>query len=141
MRIFLVPLSLKSFVKDLKFEFFLINCLFEGLSLIVGRTCNESIEDRVLRRIFLMFGGQVTGNLIQIFTEGFRVLLIVPNFIWMRISFISHVTCIGELGMLYNVLICWSDGRERLVILGVDVCVKSKWNLIIYTGGSTAPLF
>ena len=62
----------------------------------MGRTCSEGAEGN----IFIMWGGQVTGSLIEMGTEEFYA------FITMRISFMSHVTCLGELGKVYNVLVC-----------------------------------
>jgi hypothetical protein len=50
-------------------------------------------------------GGQVTGSLMKMRTEEFHVLQIVPHFIRMRISFMSHVACMGELGKGYNILV------------------------------------
>lgn len=50
-------------------------------------------------------GGQVTGSLMKMCTEEFNALQIVPHFIRMRISFVSHVAWMGKLGKAYNVLV------------------------------------
>lgn len=55
---------------------------------------------------------QVTGSLTKMRTEGFLALHIVPHFIRMNISFMSHVTCMGELEKLYKVLVGRSE-RKR----------------------------
>lgn len=59
----------------------------------------------MLKGIFLLWG-QITASLIKMGTEEFCSLQIVPHFIRMRISFMSHVACLGELGKAYNVLVC-----------------------------------
>jgi hypothetical protein len=71
----------------------------------VGRTCSKGVENSVLRGIFLLWV-QVSVSLIKMVAEKFCVLQIVPHFIKMRISFMSHVTCMGGLGKAYNVLVC-----------------------------------
>ena len=71
----------------------------------MGRTCSKAVENSVLRGIFSLWG-QVTVSVIKMVTEEFCALHIVPHFIRMRISFMSHVTCMGGLGKAYNVLVC-----------------------------------
>ena len=56
--------------------------------------------------------GQVTGNLMKICTEEFHALHIVPHCIRVRISFMSHVACMGELGKAYKVVVGRSEGKR-----------------------------
>ena len=71
----------------------------------MGRTCSKGVENSVLRGIFLLWV-QVSVSLLKMVTGMFCVLQIVPYFIKMRITFMSHVTCMGGLGKAYNVLVC-----------------------------------
>jgi hypothetical protein len=45
-------------------------------------------------------------------TEELHALHILPHFIRMRISFMSHVACMGDLGKAYKVLVGRSEGKR-----------------------------
>jgi hypothetical protein len=48
----------------------------------------------------------------KVHTEEFHALHIVPHFIRMRISFMSHVACVGDLGKAYKVVVGRSEGKR-----------------------------
>jgi hypothetical protein len=57
-------------------------------------------------------GGQVTGNLMKVRMEEFHALHIVPHFIRMWISFLSHVACVGDVGKAHKVVVGRSEGKR-----------------------------
>ena len=98
-------------------SFFCIYCVLVWY-VIVDVSLLEEHAVRVLRTgcwgeyFNLGGGGQVTGRLIKMRTEEFHALEIVPHFIGMRISFMNHVACMGELWKACNILVWWSEGKS-----------------------------